>query len=189
MIYLPIIAITCGLIYFLYPRIENYFVTRPKLIIEIEENQGITSRQNLLRYSSKNPPISEGPDEMWYVYEFEWLFNLIVRNNSEINAYEIKLMQKNGAPNVVFQREINFQKALKSHEEIELPFKISTIVECQGKDRENIFGSQPDVFKNLMVLLEYKNPKGRNFHSAYSFNTNKTDLKRRQSYELQYNWH
>lgn len=189
MIYIPIIAIVLGAAYFVYPRVENYFIIRPKLIIEIESNKGITSRQKFLGYSNKNPPISEGPDEMWYIYEFDWLFNLIVRNNSEINAYEIKLLQRNIAPKIEFDRDINFNKALKSHEEIELPFKISTRIECQGKDRENFFGSKPDVFKDLIILLEYKNPKGRNFYSSYKFNINKTDLKRIQSYQVKYYWH
>jgi hypothetical protein len=186
--FVPILAIILAFIYFIYPRLENYFRKRPKLIVEIEPNKGITSQQNLKGYSDKNPPISEDPDEMWYIYEFEWLFNLIIRNNSEITAYDIKMLQKNDAPKIEFQKTINFQKAMKAHEEIELPFKISTIIECQGKEREFLFDNQAGIFKTLKILLEYKNPQNREFYSTFSFKEKKTNLNRIQSYEKNY-WH
>lgn len=187
--FIPIFAIILAFLYFIYPRLENYFKKRPKLIVEVEPNQGITSKQNFLGYSSKNPPISEGPDEMWYIYEFEWLFNLIIRNNSEINAYDIKLFQKNNAPKIEFQKNINIQKAMKAHEEIELPFKISTTIECQGKEREKFFENQAGIFKTLTVMLEYKNPQNREFYTTFSFNEKRNDFKRLQSYEVKHYWH
>ena len=186
--YVPIIAIILAFLYFIYPRLENYFRKRPKLVVEIKPNEGISSRQNLKGYSSKNPSISEGPEEMWYIYEFESLFNLIIRNNSEINAYDIKMLQKNNAPKIEFQKAINFQKAMKAHEEIELPFKISTIIECQGKEREFLFNNQAEMFKTLNILLEYKNPQNREFYSIFSFNDEKTSFSRIQSYE-KHCWH
>lgn len=187
--YIPIITGLLAFLYFIYPRLENYFKKRPKLIVEIKENQGITSRQNFIGLSNKNPRISEGPDEMWYIYEFEWLFNLIIRNNSEINAYEIILFQKNDAPKIEFQKNINIQKAMKAHEEIELPFKISTRIECQGKDRERIFENQADIFKILSVMLTYKNPQNRNFFTTFFFDNRKNDFRKLQSYEIKYYWH
>ena len=56
--YVPIIAIILAFLYFIYPRLENYFRKRPKLVVEIKPNEGISSRQNLKGYSSKNPSIS-----------------------------------------------------------------------------------------------------------------------------------
>ena len=187
--YVPYFAIILGFLYFIYPRIETIFKKRPKLIVEIEPREGITSTQRLIGYSNKNPKISEGPDEMWYNYEFEWLFNLVVRNNSEINAYDIKLLQKNDAPRIEFRKTINFQKAMKAHEEIELPFKIYKIIECQGKDRERLFENQADIFKTLFILLEYKNPAKREFYSTFSFDDKKTTFKRIQSYVVKHYWH
>jgi len=50
---------------------------------------------------------------MWYHYKFEWRFDLILRNNSEINAYEVKLKQNKSKPQIQFRGEINLQKAPK----------------------------------------------------------------------------
>lgn len=183
------IIILAGLIYFLYPRYEKNFKERPKLVVEIEPNSGITKTQNFIGYSSKNKPISDDRDEMWYIYEFEWRFELILRNNSEINAYEVKLLQHQTKPQIQFNGKINMQKALKAHGEIILPFRVHKYVECQGKDREEHFRKTPEFLKNLMIVFVYKNPKGTNFQSRYHFNTDKTEFNKIPKDELKKYWH
>jgi len=42
-----------GIIYFIYPRYESYFKVRPKLVVELEPNTGITKTQDMLGYSKK----------------------------------------------------------------------------------------------------------------------------------------
>ena len=186
MTYVPIIALIFGLVYFLFPRIENYY-KRPLLIIELEPNDGITKIQTPLGLSSKNQnKQTNDPDEFLYNYEFEWKFNLIIRNNSENNAYDIKTLQKNNMPKIEFQKKINFQKALKAHEELNLPFKIVTIVEVLGKDREEIFDNDPNIFKDLSISLEYKNYKKNIFFSTFNFNDSSTSHKKILNYELKF---
>jgi len=182
------VMLLVGLAYFLYPRYESRFKERPKLVVEIEPNSGITKTQDFIGYSSKNKPISDGPDEMWYVYKFEWRFELIVRNNSEINAYEVKLLQHQTKPQIQFNGEINMQKALKAHEEIKLPFRVHKYVECQGKDREEHFRKTPEFLKDLMIVFDYKNPKEMSFRSRYYFNTDKTDFNKIPKEELKKYW-
>ena len=50
-----IITIVLGITYFVGPKVYNYFYKRPKLIVEIEPNKGITSSQTFLSFSTKNP--------------------------------------------------------------------------------------------------------------------------------------
>jgi len=169
-----------GLIYFLYPRIEEKYFKRPKLILEIKPNEGITSSQTNLGATTKNRTdgVPVFPNEIWYLYEFEWRFNLILRNNSEVNAYDIKLLQNKNQPTMDFKEQINFDKALLAHQEITLPFRANTVVEIQGKDREEHFSNTPKAFQDLMISFEYKNPNDRIFHSRYYFNTNKISFDR-----------
>lgn len=183
------IIFLAGLIYFIYPRYEMYFKIRPKLVVEIEPTTGITKTQDFIGYSTKNKPISDGPDEMWYLYKFEWRFVLIVRNNSEVNAYEVKLLQHQSKPQIEFDNDINMQKALKSHEEIKLPFRVHKYVEFQGKDREENFRKVPDILTDLMIVFQYKNPKGNTFQSRYYFNTDKTQYEKIPKKELENYWH
>lgn len=186
MIYISLLGLFLAFLYFILPRFERYFIERPNLVVELDD---ITSIQKDKKYSSKNSTPAPIPDEIWYIYDFEWYFNLIVRNNSEINAYDIKLFQKNGDYPIELQEHINMQKALKAHEEITLPFKISAKRECLGSERENIFANQGNIFKTLSIILEYKNPKGTKFYTTFLFDDKTNDYKRITSYELKHRWH
>lgn len=182
-----IVAILLGLVYFLVPRIYKYYFERPKLVIEIEHNKGITSSQTFIRHSTKNPlgvPVNR-PDGI-SIYKFEWKFDLTVRNNSEVNAFNVKMCQRKNSDYLIFKKNINPNKALKTHEEEIIPFAFSKIVETKHKDRESHFSKRPKEFKNLMLLLEYENEYGVKFYSRYYFNTDKTDFKKTSKTELKY---
>lgn len=189
MIYIAAASIILGILYFAYPRLENYYKLRPNLIIEIEPNMGITRSQTPLKISSKNTPGPTDIGDIWRVYKFEWNFDLTVRNNSEINAYSIKLLQHKNQQHIEFREKINFNKALRSQEEIILPFKVTTIKDVQGKDLDKVFKNRPESFDDLMILFEYKNPKDRKFYSRYYFNTDSVSFERMKESELQKYWH
>lgn len=189
MTYFPILVGALAFVYFIYPRYEAKFRIRPRIVVETEPNKGITKMQSFIGYSSKNGSDRSDIDERWFIYEFEWKFDLIVRNNSEINAYELQLLQRKDSPNIEFQGKINIQKALKAQEEIVLPFKISKIVECQGKDRESYFNNYPDIFEKISIILQYKNPKGQLFQSVYFFKRNYTSFESVNKNIIKYYWH
>lgn len=184
------IIIIAGAIYFLYPRYEQFYRFRPNLVVELEPNKGITKNQTYMGPTTKNegPIIEAGDPNTWFLYKFEWHFDLVVRNNSEYNAYNTRLLQHNTRPQIQFRGKINFQKALRSQEEIVLPFTIHSYEECQAKDREKIFASDPEFLNDLMIVFDYSNPKGRHFQSRYYFNTNRTDFKRIPRSELNKHW-
>jgi hypothetical protein len=94
MIYFPIVAFAFAFLYFIYPRYESKFKIRPKIVVETESGKGIRKIQTFIGYSTKNAGIITDPDSRWVIYEFEWRFELVIRNNSEINAYELELLQK-----------------------------------------------------------------------------------------------
>ena len=107
-ILLTIIALILGIVYFAIPRIYKYYFKRPKLIVEIEPNKGLTSSQTFIRFSSKNPVgVPVNTPEGISIYEFEWKFDLIVRNNSEVNAFKIKMCQHKNSNYLTFKKSIN----------------------------------------------------------------------------------
>ncbi|WP_339725528.1 hypothetical protein [Maribacter stanieri] len=184
---IAIVALILGLAYFALPKIYRYFYKRPRLVVEIEPNKGLTSSQRFIRYSSKNPVgIPVNTPEGISIYEFEWKFDLTVRNNSEVNAFNIKMCQRKKSNYLNFKKNINPNKALKAHEEETIPFIFSKVVETKHKDRESHFPKRPSEFKDLMLLLEYENEFGRKFYSRYYFNTDKTEYKKTPKTELKY---
>ncbi|QCX37335.1 hypothetical protein FF125_02360 [Aureibaculum algae] len=186
-ILLAIVALILGLLYFALPKIYNYYLKRPKLVVDIEPNKGITSSQKFIRHSSKNPVgVPVNTPEGISIYEFEWKFDLTIRNNSEVNAFNIKMCQRKNSDYLNFKKNINPNKALKAHEEETIPFIFSKVVETKHKDRESHFTKRPSEFKDLMLLLEYENEYGQKFYSRYYFNTDKTDYKKTSETELKY---
>jgi hypothetical protein len=182
-----IVALILGLIYFVVPRIYRYYFKRPKLVVEVEPNKGITSSQRFIRYSPKNPVgVPVNTPEGISIYEFEWKFDLTVRNNSEVNVFNIKMCQRKNSDYLTFKKNINPNKALKAHEEETIPFTFSKVVETKHKDRESHFPRRPTEFKDLMLLLEYENEYVVKFYSRYYFNTDKTDYKKTPKTELKY---
>ena len=186
-VFLTIIALILGIAYFVIPRIYKYYFKRPKLVVEIEPNKGLQSSQTFIGHSSKNPVgIPVNTPEGISVYEFEWKFNLIVRNNSEVNAFNIKMCQHKNSNYLTFKKSINPNKALKAHENETMPFVFSKVVETKHKDRASYFPRTPHEFKNLMLHLEYENEFGTKFFSRYYFNTNETKYDKIPKSELKY---
>src|SRR5690606_31827627 len=98
-IIVSIISLFLGISYFIFPRFYDRFYKRPKLTMEIEPAQGITAFQKFIAYSSENDPdLPVNRPDAIATYHFEWNFNIIVRNNSEVNAYNVKLLQHRNHP-------------------------------------------------------------------------------------------
>lgn len=185
---IAVIGIIVTIFMFSYNVWSTYYKHKPKLVVEIEKAKGITKTQNYMGLSSKNHGTPDVPDEMWYNYRFDWNFELIVRNNSEFNAYKVRLLQHKDKPKIKFNGKINMQKSLIAHDEINLPFQIHEYVECQGKNRKHYFEKDPDFFNNLSIVFEYQNSKGIKSQSRYYFNTDITEFKKIKSSDLKKNW-
>ena len=154
------------------PLIWNKYVRRPELVIEIEKNKGITStREYLFSVNNTLGPLTV--KEHIGAYKLEWKFNLLVRNNSENNAYSIQMYQYKDQSFLKFSSVINPNKALLAHEEENFPFTFSKIERIKAPDLASSELSKPKEFKNLMLLLKYKNQHGKVFYTKYYFNTDK----------------
>ncbi|MFD2564801.1 hypothetical protein [Aquimarina rubra] len=176
-----------GLIYFLYPRYEAYFVKRPKLVIEISSNEGFTKLSKFIRYhpdTDRTKPVNR--PEVIKIYRLEWRFDLTIRNNSEINAFTVKMLQHRNLMNLSFNKEINPQKSLKSHQEEIIPFQFIKTIESTDAEFESHYTNIPSDFKDLMLLLEYENQYGKKFYSRYFFNTDSTKFIKVKKTELKY---
>lgn len=185
---IAIIFGVANLIQWYIPRNEEKNI-RPNLQIEILTDSETYGIQKPLGISEKNETISKGPDEDWYRYYYEWYFDLILRNNSDYNAFELKLLQHKDQKEVHFRRQINEQIALKAHENLTLPFVVKSRVEIQGKDREGIFSSRPKHLENQMLLFKYKNKYGKELYSRYYFNPNLMKVDKISEQELKEYWH
>ena len=187
MVIVGLVGLLLGLLYFLYPRIADIYFKRPKIVLELDENVGISRSSSHLGYSPSNDrglPVNR--PEAISIYELEWKFNLTIRNNSEINAFDLRLMQHKNLLNLDFKSKINPNKALKAHEEIVIPLVFKKTIQCMHKDRNKHYTQGPSDFQNLMLLLEYSNQHGKKFYSRYYFNNDVSKLVSISIKELQF---
>lgn len=176
-----------GLIYFLYPRYEAHFIRRPKLVVELASKKGITRSSHFIDYCSetdRSQPVNR--PGVIKIYELNWNFDLTIRNNSEINAFNVKMLQHNNLMNLTFKKEINPQKSLQSHQEEIIPFQFIKIVKSTNEEFESHYIKKPSDFKDLMLMLEYENQSGKKFYSRYFFNTNSSEFSSIKKSELKY---
>lgn len=168
-------------------RREKKFI-RPDLQIEILTDSETYGIQTPMGMSPRSGKISNGPDDDWYFYKYEWFFDLILRNNSDYNAFEIKLLQHKNQPKVHFRKRINEKIALKAHDNLILPFVVRSKVEIQGKDMERIFSKRPKHLENQMLLFKYKNRHGKEFTSRYYFNPDEMKAENISEQEIDIYW-
>lgn len=184
---LAILALIAGLISFGYPRIEIYFIKRPKLVVEINPNKGFTRSSSFIDYhpdTDRTKPVNR--PETIRIYELLWKFDLVIRNNSEINAFNVKMLQHKNATKLAFNASINPQKSLKTHEEVIIPFQFTKVIQSTTQEFPLHYTQNPSDFKDLMLLLEYENEFGRKFYSRYFFNTDKSKFYKTRKSELIY---
>ena len=102
-------------------------------------------------------------------------FELIVRNLSRANAYNVKLLQ--------LKESKNFELASgEIHEDIDfefiqkkvLPFNYTKKVRVIREDKDKYFTAMPEEFNELTLLIEYSNGHNKLFHRKYFFKNDKT---------------
>lgn len=153
------------------------FFKSPKLIMELYPNQGKTRLQIYIQYSPKNDTsLPMNRPEAMCIYEFEWKFDLMIRNNSEVTAYSTQILQRVNKPELNFKLSLNINKAIQPHQEIKLP-QVFSKVDTMHFERELHYVPTPSAFSDLLLLLKYENEYGLGFYSKYNFKTDRTDLK------------
>ena len=168
---------------------ERYFISRPKLHVKFQKDPGITTSKLSLGVTPRNGPVlTAGSNLTWHLYRLTWNYELMVTNNSEVNAYSVKLLQHTNAPQIKFKNNFDQNIPFKSHEQIVLPFSIIIEEELRSIDADNKIKSKPEIFKDLMILIDYQNPKETHFQSRYFFNTDKTSYRKIARKEIEKFW-
>ena len=156
----------------LTPYLKKVYFTGPELTIELMPDGGSSGNRGL---SQKND-VSKGyieRDKAIYVFEVTWNVILKITNNSEITAYYPKLSFLNQQLSFSRLEQLDINKPIQGNEQILLKGSYTMFEECEGKNRTKINGL-PENFKDLKILLEYKNPYKKNFYTIFS-NTENTN--------------
>lgn len=114
-------------------------------------------------------------NEVHIYFNITWHFEMILRNLSRANAYNVKLLQ--------LKESKNFELAAgEIHEDLDfefiqkkvLPLNYTKKVRVIREDKDKYFTSKPEEFDELTLLIEYSNRHNKLFHRKYFFKNDKT---------------
>ncbi|WP_163380196.1 hypothetical protein [Cyclobacterium sp. SYSU L10401] len=185
----PILILSAGFLYFIIPRISKKYFARPLLFMEINPNEGITmQRRHIARI--ENSEIKYGNDpEAESLYGLVWKFDLIIRNNSENAAYNIKMFpQKTTKGKLTFNSIVNENKTLAAHQELVIPFEFYQEKESKHKDVDKLDTVEPDFFDEFKILLDYKNEGKTSFNSILDVKSKQVCFKKISQKKIKKNW-
>jgi len=150
----------------LIPYIRKVYFIGPELTIELLSNGGSSGNRGLSNKNDNTKGYIDGNNAI-YVFEVKWNAILKITNNSNVTAYYPELTFLNQQLSFSTLDKLDNNKPIKENEQIILKGTYSMFEECEGKYRTKISGL-PDNFKDLKILLEYKNPSKKRFYTIFS---------------------
>lgn len=154
----------------LIPYFRKVYFIGPELTIELESDGGMSKSRGMSPKNDTSKGYIDGNNAI-HVFELTYNVNLIITNNSNITAYYPKLDFLNQQLSFTSLDKLDYNTPIKGDEKIKLKGKYTMFEEATGKQRTKIRGL-PDNFKDLKILLEYKNPYKKQFFTIFSNSTN-----------------
>lgn len=146
------------------PFIWKKYTDRPENTIEIKFNGGSKRTQGLSRKNKSGA--SAYAQELVHVYNLKWDFDVIIRNNSDVDSYYTKieiLSELDGKINLLNEEDLN---TLKKQSELTLKCNYQKQIETtphNSPDMRNF----PEEFNTLKILLFYNNSYRTKFFTLF----------------------
>ena len=170
--YEPIILISfsvVGIIIFVTIKFLPSEEGKPIVELELVSDSSIRKAREII------PNISPRNEDGYYIqddngiyyYEIDHKFNLIVRNNSIYNAYNIKIF----APKVDFLRFYNYTNSLEpltinNARVLKMVYHISGGMTHSAAEQV-LNNSLTDDLRNAFIIVEYQNEKRKTYYSKF----------------------
>jgi hypothetical protein len=172
------ISIIISILIAITPFIYRLFFKRPILTIEVIKDTGSSSQ---FAISGANKLIDGTIDgnNSTFIYKYEYSFRVIIRNNSDNNAYFINITHQNGAPFFTQFDKLNELEPILAHGQVILKSYYVCYRQSKSYDRPEI-EAFPQELENLELTLNYKNIHGVKFITKYNhsiYPTNKFRIK------------
>jgi len=163
-----IIAIIVTVCLFAIPYLWNKYIARPENTIELKFTGG-SKRTRAISLRNKKGA-SMYADEIIRVYDLKWDFELIIRNNSDVDSFYTSidvLPEVDGEINILNENELN---TIEGKSELVLKCNYQKQIESTQPNSPNM-RSLPDEFNSLKILLSYKNRYQTKFYTLFDNNT------------------
>ena len=97
-----------------------------------------------------------------------WKKEITFLNNSEHNAYNLKIISDLDKSHFKIERPIDNLKPLKSNEQVCYTLLIKDSYE-RRESQAHMGYRETKIFEDIVLILEYTNVKGTRFYTKYSY--------------------
>lgn len=148
------------------------FTIRPRIVLH--HNQTSLGRSPR-GYTKNNPPIImvgiDNPEQYWELY---WNYNLELRNNSSITAYNVEIKYINLPDKTFIEGEIGKIEPIQSHELRNFEIKIIQNVTGTYIDAAKYMNENANkLTEKFTIELKYSDESGFKFRTQYKWRTDK----------------
>jgi hypothetical protein len=141
---------------------------RPKIVFHHKQDFHSRSPNG---YSPKNKPIVQyGIDDLIQFWELKWSYDLEIRNNSSVTAYEINIKYENIPQLTNINGKIGKIQPIKNDDIINFNFKVVKNIEGTHIEADKILEEAPnDFMKEMNIIAIYKDEHGKKFKTSYNW--------------------
>ncbi len=150
----------------LIPPIKKKYFDQPKVYLVFNFNNASQRPQGL---SSKNDSLQAiAVPHVIYDYELRWEYDLLLRNNSEHTAYNIKLISPTISNKFFLHPKLDTLKPLTENSEVPYSARFSDYFTGNGSEVAVRMKEGSHLLSEF--ILEYTNLKGTKFYTQYNHN-------------------
>ena len=114
---------------------------------------------------------------------------MVIRNNSEYDAYNIELFTKGIAVgNLKFNSKVNPNKPLSKHSELIIPFEYETSRIIQHQNILNLNMKEPEELQDFEILINYRNSKNNLSNTILKFKSREIKFDFISGKQIEKNW-
>ncbi len=104
-----------------------------------------------------------------YHFDLTWVYNLKIRNNTGLNAYNLKLLNPVIDSKTILYPPIDNLKPILANTEIEYTLTIKESIEGTSRQSQVKMQNPPNIIQEQKVALEYTNEKGLKFYTVFTY--------------------
>jgi len=150
------------------PPLKKKYFDQPKIYPIFKHD---TSSKSPRGVSPKNDfCVAHFPSDVIYYNDLTWEYVMILRNNSEFPAYNLKLVEP--LPNNKFRifPDIDRYKPILPNSEIAYKVKFYQSYEGRGDIANSMIEQLPEILQSGEFIIQYENSKGTKFYTVYQAN-------------------
>ncbi|GEM_PF-1332857 len=167
-----------GLVAPIFAFFTKYLFFRPKMTIELIFSYSGSSPRHTVKYVlHEDDPNAFDPRKSVKQFELTWNYTLKIRNISNQTARDLRIDFHNNSPILNFVKKVNPHDLIKGESEIEFEVSFKLHENRVPSERSDSSKLIPEIFKDLNILLTYKDTYGMSFYSVYQFKNKSNKFK------------